>query len=238
MSKRALTSKSDAKKAARSRFYIEFFSAVGQCGPLGLNGIIQLANNSNYVGWTFIGFSVWSFLLSVVKAVFAANAELKQQPPNALTGALHAIHSMLTVGASPEAKLRICVFIPSKSPAETVHQLTEYVGYSGGSVGRDISARAGVVGEAFRTGNSCYDTLPKNKTVQEHLVTRGFQQSEASEKRKDAKVWAAIPVGGPEPSQVVAVLFLDVNVDKFFTKQRRLLLGAATEGVAKFVSLA
>lgn len=175
----------------------------------------------------------------VIRAVKRNKKARRANSTHELDVVLHTLHAMLTERSveARSASLRICVFVLAKQ-ADSVYQLTNYVGHNGSNgAGRVYPLRAGVVGTAFRTGESQYDKLPKNISIIEYLIKKhGFDRNEASRVRQDRKSWAAIPVG--EPNNVVAVIFLDSNKIDFFGNCNsipRKMLESATIGVASYV---
>lgn len=180
-------------------------------------------------------------LLLVLRAVIRNRQALENDSAHGLDGVLHTLYSILheRTSESKKASLRICVFGWSGDKNnEMVCQLTDYVGDSpqGGS-GREMPLRLGVVGTAFRTGESQYDKLPKQVNVTDYLAqNHGYQRTEAAQMKQDRQAWAAIPVG--EPGHVVAVIFLDTNSPNFFGNSNspvRQILKSAILGVAKYV---
>ena len=179
------------------------------------------------------------FVASITRA-FSRNAKAQSDDtPHALDAALQVLHSLLAAETQlNDGELRICVFVPQRNQANTVHQLTDYVGCTMPyGKDRDLSSRCGVVGRAFRKGEAEYDKLPKNTSLVDYLVNQnGFDRVEAVNMRQDRRAWAAIPVG--EPGAVVAVIYLDTTRVDFFGKagsQRRRILENALPGIARFI---
>ena len=174
-----------------------------------------------------------------VRAFSRKKRALREDNAHALDGVLHTLHAILHERSqNPELiSLRVCIFVIGKQ-SDTVFQLTNYVGDGPAhGAGRIMPIRAGVVGKAFRTGESHYDKLPKDTSVVDYLVDQyGFEKSEAIELRQDRKSWAAVPVG--TAGRVVAVIFLDSDSRDFFGNRaspQRQILELATIGVARFV---
>ncbi len=192
------------------------------------------------IGWASYVATIAMFVALIFRAIHRNRRAQNETELTALDGVLDALHAILEnqFPASPDGGLRACIFIPDGKP-DRVHQFTDYVGVDGRyGRGRTFSTRCGVVGKAFRSGQSQYDRLPKNSTVVDYLVhAHGFDRSEAAKMRQDRKSWAAIPVG--EQNRVVAVIFLDSAESEFFgtkTHLRRKTLEGATLGVAKFIA--
>lgn len=232
------------QKITAGEFVYEVLIAMFAAGVGVVNGWIRLkATPPDYeVGWAFVGLAVAVTAVMVLRAYRRNRLAQGGSAVSSLDAAIETLHAIL-INDHPyheNHKLRICVFVPSNKP-NSVHQITDYVGtesrYGGG---RDLSSRCGVVGRAFRSGEVQYDKLPDSTALIDHLVSiHGFDRTEASNMRADRKSWAAIPVG--EAGQVVAVVFLDSAVAKFFgtgNHSRRKALQAATLAVAKTISRA
>lgn len=210
----------------------------------GLSTAIARWHDRPLAAWVGLIGAVGAVAVVVWRLVAAVRRDRSAGPQAELDAVLHTLHACLRFGCSKTFEtvdVRLCVFAPVLNSSETpkeVYQLTDYVGPAvRHGRGRRLSCRCGVVGQAIRTGESCFYLLPDGADLAEVLVKDfGYTPEEAATKRKDRKSYAAIPVG--EPGRIIAVLYIDSDTADLFGRKNsppRRLLDAARLGVAEFV---
>lgn len=185
-----------------------------------------------------LGLNFSAAFVLFVRAYFRNRQAVHEDNMHAIIGVLITLHSILKnrTEESEKSSVRMCVVVRTDDQ-DIIKQLTNYVGdCEPHGVDRLQHRRAGVVGQAFRSGKAAYDRLPKDTNVLDFLVsTHGFDRTEAVEMKQDRRSWAAIPIGSPNP---IAVLFVDSNTANFFGNKgctQRRILDSSTIGIARYV---
>lgn len=116
-----------------------------------------------------------------------------------------------------EQDFRATIHIPDPLLSNSLYQLLDYVPVGGGH-GRTFSARAGLIGRAWRTGAKDWwdseTSISMDKLVGEWGMTR--QEAALRQVVDKTKVMLAIPLHDPTRSRPVGILYLDSAVHEKF----------------------
>lgn len=143
----------------------------------------------------------------------------------------------LQLGASEEDGARICVHV--LEDGELV-QVTEYAGTSTTRKlrGRRFSKHCGIAGQAIRTGEAAFSSLPENQELVQFLVSVFSYDRETARKLTETQVaWGAVPIG--EPDDCIGVVFVDARSRNFFRGKcgtsRKKVLTRSIPGIAAWL---
>jgi hypothetical protein len=155
-----------------------------------------------------------------------------------LEGTLAALPDYL--GIAEDADVRCTIYVPNLNPSsQELVPVTAYMPGGServGSVGKQLHVSKGIVGEAFRMGETRVDILadPKYgtpKELQKYLVERyHFTKEEARRLRLDRRAYLASPVIA-EGNMVLGVIYMDTDTPEAFSDPR---LAQRVEALAPF----
>ena len=140
--------------------------------------------------------------------------------------------------ASP--RLRITIYHPVGT--EKLEQVIDYVGDSrgGGRAGRIRSARAGVIGAAYRSrearvANRSNDDL--EAYVREMVNEWSYTEEEARTLSPETRSAFAVPLQESSTSPLIGILFLDAVVPNFFAKRQQAAALLASSAIARYAAV-
>lgn len=115
--------------------------------------------------------------------------------------------------------VRFCLWVPAKR--DGLRQVTNYVPGKHGGANRTLSARVGVVGQAYRKGRTVVEILGREdfalaSVFQSHHVEQwGYRPEEAQKLTQDRRAYLACPVRGAK-GEIIAMLYCDTRNPEAF----------------------
>jgi hypothetical protein len=207
---------------------------AGCASIIGVSSALNYWNQGRVWLATLVAIGTFGVLaFTVIQHVVGLASARKKDSMHELEGCLYTLHAVLA--PADACKLRLAVHRPVQDALE---QVTEYIGDQPkpGRIGRRFPANAGIIGRAFREGetfvarrvNDDYDAY-----VRELVKDWNYTEERAMLLNPGVKAWMATPL--VEDGKVEAVLYLDVNQREFFTTDRQELVLAAIRGIAVFI---
>jgi hypothetical protein len=211
--------------------------------------------NASGWSWVFLTIGVVVVVSIVWRALLSWKREQLREPAKPrkeLVAWANAAHESLKQasasnrpGAPAQFRLAIHAVIEPKGKSDAVRlqQAIDYIGDDSMGAGRAFSARAGIIGLAYRTGETQVFSARSDRPedlASELVEDWGYLKSEAHARRADRRAWLAVPIPDPSISDpagapVVGLIFCDSPVsdcfDDFFVQQAV----AQAKGLARLV---
>ncbi|GAP38646.1 GAF domain-containing protein [Piscinibacter sakaiensis] len=239
-----------------SRWYVKkwFVELCGSVPPVivGLVGGYRLHQEPEHAVLAILAIAaaIWLAGASALKVVAAKRQDEQDEPQQVhggLRGALHVLHAV-TANACGMAdggiqKLRVTFHrvVPPESSArhaESIEQITDYVGRGGGGAGRRFSLRAGVTGLAVRSGKPQIAERGSDD-LQDYLRelrdTWSYNDGEAAERDHRTFSCFALPVSSRD-DRIVGVIYMDsCDRGSFSAKAVQSQILQACSGLGRYV---